>query len=121
MSPHLATAIEAAKIGAATASQYFESELQVEYKSDNSPVTTADFESEKAIKQYISSQFTDANFLAEETASSIPANDFWVIDPVDGTNSFIRGIPFWFVLVSYYRNNQIQLGVCYFPLLKQLL
>lgn len=121
MSTELTTAIEAAKIGAKAALRYFNTDIKIEYKEDQSPVTIADRESEQAIKNYIASRFPHAKFLAEESSRDIHEKEFWIIDPVDGTSSFMKGIPFWFVLVSLFKEGTMQLGACYFPLLKQTL
>lgn len=89
MSPLLATAIEAAKIGGARAESFFNKPLEVRYKVDKSPVSIADIATEKAIKTYISTQYHNARFLAEETDSTIKDKDFWVIDPIDGTSKLV--------------------------------
>lgn len=123
LSFELRTAIEAAKIGATKALEYFDNNAKLDQKtkSDNTPVTIADPATEEVIKKFILSQFPDANIIGEETGGSLKDSTFWVIDPIDGTRSFIRGIPTWGVLISFCKNNQFQIGVCYFPLLDVLI
>lgn len=120
-SPLLQIAIEAAKVGAAVANNYYETSFTVEYKEDNSPVTIADKESEKAIKAFILSKDSSAQFVAEESGGDATADEFWIIDPVDGTRTFSRHLPYWCILIAYCKKGEIILGVCYFPLLDSML
>jgi len=122
MSKELATAIEAAKVGAKKALFYFdnEQELGTKLKSDDTPVTIADPVTEKEIKKYILSQFPDAKILGEESGGSIKDESFWIIDPIDGTRVYARGINAWAVLIAYYSKGEFIVGVCYFPSLDEL-
>lgn len=121
MSNELKIAIEAAKIGAKKALEYYNKNLETKRKEDNSVVSIADTNTEEAIKSYISSQLPDAQFLAEESGGNINKETLWIIDPIDGTRSFLRGIDTWCVLIAYYEKNETKIGVCYFPLLNILL
>lgn len=121
MTNELKTAIEAAKQGASVALRYFDKPLIVETKADNTPVTIADRKSEEAIISSILTSFPNAKFVAEETGGSKEEKEFWIIDPIDGTRSFSRGVPMWSVLIAHYKNGQVDLGVCYFPTLKTML
>ncbi len=121
MSNELKVAIEAAKIGAKVALEYFNKTLDIMLKPDNSPVTQADKEAEKTIKEVICSSYPSSDFLAEETVKTSLGNDFWVIDPIDGTKNFIRGLPFWGVEIAYVKNGEILLGVIYSPCFNELL
>lgn len=121
MSDELKIAIEAAKVGAKTALKYFNKSLVLEYKTDKSPVTIADKEVEKAIIQHILKNDPKAKFLAEESGGDSSQNSLWIIDPIDGTRSFARGIPTWAILIAKYNNGKITCGVCYFSVLKNLL
>jgi fructose-1,6-bisphosphatase/inositol monophosphatase family enzyme len=111
----LQTAIDAAKAGGELALKYFQTELDVKTKKDNSIVTVADVEAEKEIIKYITKAFPDAKFLAEESGGNIKENDFWIIDPIDGTRVFVRGIPQWSILIAHYKNNEVITGICYIP------
>lgn len=115
MSNELKVAIAAAKVGAKVTLKYFDKDLKIEVKDDNSVVTIADRESEKAIKKYILSKFPSAKFVGEELGGKIDEAEFWIIDPIDGTRSFVRGIPTWCVMISLSRNKEIVLSVIYFP------
>lgn len=116
LSEELRIAIEAAKIGAKTSLKYYKRNLDIEVKSDKTVVTDADHRAEDAIKSFILSQVSNAKFLAEETGGSRNEETIWIIDPIDGTRCFIRGIPFWCTLISLYKKGEVILGVCYFPL-----
>lgn len=120
-SKELEVAIEAAKKGAAHALLSFNKAMTVSYKDDETPVTIIDEETEEIIKNYILSVFPHAIIVGEETGGEISAEAFWTIDPIDGTRSYSRGIPTWYVLISYIVNNEVQIGVCYQPNTKQLL
>jgi len=116
MSDELKIAIEAAKAGATNALQYFDTDIPVSVKAeDNTVVTKADKEAEEVVKSYISSRLKNALFVGEESGGIINHDEFWVIDPIDGTRSFIRGIPTWCTIVSLCRNDDVVLSAIYFP------
>lgn len=120
----LKTAIDAAKKGAEAALPFFnkEQEMDLKYKDDNSTLTAADIASEEAIKSYILSVFPDAEFIAEESDDTTSSyENVWIIDPIDGTTEFSRGIDSWSILIAYAKNKEIVVGVCFFPVRKDLL
>lgn len=121
MSNELKVAIEAAKAGAKAALKYFKTNPSFELKPDNSPVTKADKESENVIRKYISNVFPKANFLGEEGGGSLEQKEVWLIDPLDGTKNFIRGLPFWGIEISLVRDNKIIVGVSFAPSINELL
>lgn len=106
-----------ARIGAEISSSYFGRDMEVHTKADDSPVTIADRESEKAMRAAILKRFPDHRVLGEEFGVS--GNDAspwqWVLDPIDGTKSFIHGIPLYTVLVALTYNNEPMIGVIYNP------
>ena len=104
-----AVAVEAARAGGRAALPYFRRpELAVEWKADDSPVTHADRSAEAAIKAVIAAACPDDAWLGEESGASErlgsgsgPASGRrWIIDPIDGTRNFVRGVPLWAVLVA---------------------
>lgn len=115
MSDELKVAIEAARAGAEVALKYYNTTLEVDYKTDRSPVTIADKETEETIKRTILNAFPDAKFVGEETGGRPTGETFWIIDPIDGTKMFIRGLPYWSVLIALCKNKEITLGVSYMP------
>ncbi|MEK7186680.1 MAG: inositol monophosphatase [Patescibacteria group bacterium] len=115
MSKRLIIAIEAAKIGAKHALKYFDKGIKTEIKKDSTVVTIADRETEDVIKSHILGYYPTAKFVAEESGGSIHEREFWVIDPIDGTRSFSRGIPTWCVIVSFCKDNDVLLSAVYYP------
>jgi fructose-1,6-bisphosphatase/inositol monophosphatase family enzyme len=120
LSKELQTAIDAAKLGADEARKYFRNNIAFEVKDDKTIVTAADTASENVIKSHITSNFPNAAFVAEESGGSRDKDAFWVVDPIDGTRAFARGISQWSILIAYYANHQVQLGLCYLPTLDML-
>lgn len=89
-----------------------------EAKPDASPVTIADRDNERLIREAIEREFPDDGILGEEGSSkSGTSGRRWIIDPIDGTRDFVRGNRFWCVLVAIEEHGQPQAGVAHFPLL----
>jgi histidinol phosphatase-like enzyme (inositol monophosphatase family) len=120
MSPRLAFAVEAAYRAGRLTLQYFQTGVQVETKSDETPVTAADKGAERLIRELIAEKYPDDAILGEEEGGS-QAPDRWVIDPIDGTKSFVSGVPLYATLLSYEVAGAPVLGVCYFPALDEML
>ncbi len=94
-------AVEAAHKAGQLALRYFNGEYTVEWKSDCSPVTVADREAEQLLRQTLLGAFPNDGFLGEEFGDTPGSSGFrWIIDPIDGTRSFVRGIPLWATLVG---------------------
>ena len=112
--------LDAAKAAASAAEEvirsYYKTELDVEVKSDNSPVTQADIESEAAIKKVLSAAFPDHGFFGEELGQeSMDADYIWLIDPIDGTKSFVRRYPFFSTQIALMYKGELILGVSNAP------
>lgn len=120
-SKYLQIALKAAELGAKKALSYFDngSDLGEKLKPDNTNVTIADLATEKVIIDYIKSKISAANFIGEETGGE-KTESFWIVDPIDGTRAFARGIGTWAVLISYYEASDFKIGVAYFPVLNEL-
>ena len=99
----------AAYHAAQLALRYFKGDLEVEIKADQSPVTVADREAEALLRTRLLSAFPNDGFLGEEYGEQPGSSGFrWVVDPIDGTRSFVRGIPLWGTLVGLeYKGEQI--------------
>ena len=97
-----AVALHAARAGGQAALPFFRrADLQVEWKSDESPVTVADRAAENAIKAVVRSAFPDDAWLGEETGEEGGGSGRrWIVDPIDGTRNFVRGVPLWATLVA---------------------
>lgn len=94
---------------------------QVEWKPDQSPVTRADREAEALLRGKLLGQFPNDGFLGEESGSASGSSGFqWIIDPIDGTRSFVRGIPIWATLVGLTYKGEPIAGVVYIPALGHL-
>jgi len=107
-----AVAIEAGEITL----KYFRRSVEVERKSDDSPVTVADRESEQHIRRRVLAEFADDAFLGEEFPEQPGNSGFrWIVDPIDGTKSFIRGVPLYGTMVSVERDARAIIGVVNFP------
>ncbi len=113
-------AVDAARQAGDLALSYFDGAFEVEWKADQSPVTVADRKAEELIRALVARHFPADGFLGEEFGDQPGGSGFrWVIDPIDGTKSFVRGIPLWGTLVAVeYRGEQIA-GVCHVPPLNQ--
>src|SRR6516165_11094820 len=94
-------AIDAAHQAGALALEHFDREVAVEWKADDSPVTIADKSAEALLRTTLLGRFPDDGFLGEESGDTPGGSGFrWIIDPIDGTRSFVRAIPIWAVLVG---------------------
>lgn len=121
MSPFLKTAIEAAKAAQQVIEKYYEGEFDVEIKPDQSPVTIADIETEKTIKKIILDAFPDHGFFGEETGKVNEDADYnWLIDPIDGTKSFVRGYPFFSTQIALMHKGELIVGVSNAPGFKEM-
>jgi inositol-phosphate phosphatase/L-galactose 1-phosphate phosphatase/histidinol-phosphatase len=115
---HLALAEALADAARAVITGYFRQKLAVDDKSDRSPVTVADREAEAAMRRLIEARFPDHGILGEEHGSvRAEAEHLWVLDPIDGTKSFISGIPLFGTLIALLHRGQPVLGVIDQPIL----
>ena len=113
-------AVTTAKEAGQLAMGYFDTNLAVEWKQDLTPVTAADRQAEELIRKRLLSSFPNDGFLGEEFGSTPGTSGFrWIIDPIDGTRNYVRGIPLWATLIGLeYRDEQI-LGVADVPAMNQ--
>ncbi len=111
-------ALDVARRAGQQSLRYFEAVVDVEWKSDQSPVTVADREGEQLLRSTLLGKFPHDGFLGEESGYVNGTSGFrWIIDPIDGTRNFVRGIPVWAVLVGLeYKDEQIA-GVIEVPAL----
>lgn len=121
MSPFLKTAIEAAQAAQVVIDKYYAGEFEVEIKPDQSPVTIADVETEETIKRIILGAFPDHGFYGEETGKVNEDADYnWLIDPIDGTKSFVRGYPFFSTQIALMYKGELIVGVSNAPGFKEM-
>lgn len=108
----------ALKAGELILGHYQSAGLAVERKRDSSPVTAADRGAEELIRAEIRAQFPDDGILGEELGEHPGRNGFrWVLDPLDGTKSFIHGVPLFGTLIGVQYQGKNVIGVCHFPAL----
>ena len=97
---------------------WFRRGMEIETKADDSPVTVADRAVEDFLRKAIAARFPDHAILGEEYGAEGSAGaPVWVIDPIDGTRSFISGWPVWGTLLALVQNGRSQLGVVEMPAL----
>ena len=118
MSPRLEFALEAAHRAGRLTLAHFQTGTAVELKSDGSPVTEADKEAERLIREMIERSFPGEPILGEEEGGNSDGNG-WVVDPIDGTKSFVCGVPLYATLISYEEEGETTVGVCHFPALSE--
>ena len=115
---HLALAEALADAARAVIRGYFRRKIAIDEKSDLTPVTIADREAEAAMRRLIEAQFPDHGIIGEEHGPTrADAEYVWVLDPIDGTKSFISGIPLFGTLIALTRSGRPVLGVIDQPIL----
>jgi histidinol-phosphatase len=92
-------------------------DLVVTTKPDNSPVTDADKAVERAIIDAIAAKYPSDGVVGEEFGTSGSKDRYWVIDPIDGTKNFLRGVPTWATLIALVENKQVVASVVSCPAL----
>ena len=115
------SAIEIAKQGGAHTLKYFNKSFEVERKSDDSPVTVADREVESMMREAITDQFPKHGIVGEEYNEVNPESPVqWILDPIDGTKSFIHGVPLYTTLIGVVVDGIPKVGIIYAPALDEL-
>lgn len=108
----------AAEAGELILRYYQSAELAIELKSDQSPVTIADKGAEQLIRDRLAEQFPDDGVLGEEHDDKESKNGYrWILDPIDGTKSFVHGVPLFGTLIGVEKDGEVVIGVCRFPAL----
>ncbi len=93
---------------------------EVELKEDETPVTVADREAEELMRRRIESAYPEHGILGEEYGEKEGASHRWLLDPIDGTKSFVRGVPLYGVLIGLEIEGKVEVGVAYFPALREM-
>ena len=120
-SPFLAAALEAAEAAAEVIRRDYQQNVAVSIKSDKTPVTVADVESEKVIRGILESRFPKHGFYGEETgASALEAEYLWLVDPIDGTKAFVREYPMFSTQIALMHDGRLVLGVSSAPVYGEL-
>jgi len=116
--PDLSLALELADAADAISLGRFRSrDLVVETKPDLTPVTEVDRAVEEMIRERLASERPDDGVLGEEYGAAGEARRRWIVDPIDGTRNYARGLPVWSTLVALEEEAEIQVGVVAAPAL----
>ena len=107
----LAVARDAAAAAADVITRHYRTALNVETKADQTPVTVADRAAEAAIKRVLKASFPDHAFYGEEEGREGSSDLLWLIDPIDGTRSFVRGYPMFSTQIALMHRSDLVLGV----------
>jgi len=119
IAPRLALARAAGLEAGRLTLRYFQTtDYQVERKSDNSPVTIADRSAEELLRQRIAAVFPSDGVLGEELGTRDGTSGFrWILDPIDGTKSFIHGVPLYGTMVAVEHEGRAVVGMVFMPAL----
>lgn len=121
VSPELNAALDAARAAADVIRGFYQRNVRIEVKADKTPVTEADVKSEEAIRVLLTRRFPSYGFYGEETGKSdMDAESVWLVDPIDGTKSFVRECPFFSTQIALMRGGRFVLGVSCAPAYDEL-
>ncbi len=120
---YLDFAIETAYLAGRLTLGYFRTGVRADYKEDDSPFTIADHKAEELIRSRIEKKYPRHAILGEEFGAqgADSARHKWFIDPIDGTKTFLHGVPLYSVLIGLEIEGKSEVGVAYFPALDEML
>jgi histidinol-phosphatase len=119
--PRLKLAVSAGQEAGRLTLQYFQQgNYEVERKGDASPVTIADRSAEQLLRERIAAAFPKDGIIGEEFGTTTGTSGFnWILDPIDGTKSFIHGVPLYGVLIGVEHEGRCHAGLIYMPALSE--
>ena len=122
LTPRLDFALSVAREASGLIMKYYQTaDLAIERKGDASPVTEADRGAELLIRERLAASFPHDAILGEEFPDKPGTTGFrWILDPIDGTKSFIHGVPLFGTLIGVEYNMRCVIGVCRFPALNEV-
>lgn len=107
---------EIARAAGEVALAHYRHNIQIDLKGDGSPVTIADRSAEQTAREMVARLFPKDGFIGEEFAPVRPdARRRWIVDPIDGTKSFVRGVPLWGTLVAVAEGDTVIAGSVFLP------
>lgn len=110
-----------ARITGEAALGFFGKRISVDQKADGSPVSEADRSAETVAREWIAKRFPHDTILGEEFGRTDSGSKLtWVIDPIDGTRTFLRGVPFWGTLVAVAQGENVLAGAAFLPALGEM-
>lgn len=111
----------ATEAGQLTLRYFRSSDLTIETKPDETPVTRADKEAEETLRNHLAKEFPQDAIVGEEFGTQTGSTDYtWYLDPIDGTKSFIRGIPLYGTMMGLEYKDEAVAGVIVFPALNEI-
>jgi histidinol-phosphatase len=111
----------AARVAGAVALGHYRRGVTVETKQDGTPVSVADRQAEEAVRAWLEARFPKDGILGEELGAARPeARRRWLVDPIDGTKTFVRRVPLWGTLVALVEGEEVLAGAAYFPAVEEL-
>ncbi|MDO5034476.1 MAG: histidinol-phosphatase [Actinomycetaceae bacterium] len=102
-----------------TMSRFRSPDLQVATKDNLTPVTDADRAAEAAIREELAVRRPDDSVYGEEMGTTGDSSRMWIIDPIDGTKNFLRGVPVWATLIALVEDGEVTVGVVSAPALSR--
>ena len=123
LSTYFSFMVETAYLAGRSTLAYFQTGVHADYKADHSPVTQADKKSEELVRARIEQAYPSHAIIGEEFGlkESQGTSHRWIVDPIDGTKSFMRGIPLYAVLIGLEIEGQVAAGAAYFPALDEMI
>src|SRR5262249_44843833 len=112
--------VEAARAGGAVARERQRRGFSVTLKGDGSPVTDADRDAEAAGARVLTTAYPEHGWLGEETGTRGSPGCRFIVDPIDGTRNFVKGLPQWATLVALEEDGVVTAGVVYQPVIDVL-
>ena len=111
-----------ARVAGEVALRHYQRGVTVETKSDGTPVSVADRQAEEAARAWLEKHCPEDGILGEELGTTRPdARRRWIVDPFDGTKSFVRRVPLWGTLVALAESEKVLAGAAYFPAVDEIL
>jgi histidinol-phosphatase len=119
---YLDFAVETAYLAGRLTLGYYQTGLRPDLKADDTPVTVADRQAEELIRARIEGKYPGHAIVGEEYGlkEGEGSPHRWYIDPIDGTKSFVRGVPLYAVLIGLEIEDSVEVGVAYFPALDEM-
>ncbi len=123
LNEYLQFAEETARLAGKLTLEYFLTDAaQPEFKADDTPVTIADRKAEELIRQRIQETYPDHQIIGEEFGDTENESSHrWIIDPIDGTKSFVHGVPLYAVLLALEIDGTVEVGCACFPALDEII
>jgi myo-inositol-1(or 4)-monophosphatase len=123
LSDYFSFLVETAYLAGRSTLAHFQTGVHADYKADNSPVTQADKRSEELVRARIEKAYPTHAIVGEEFGlkESQGTSHRWIVDPIDGTKSFMRGIPLYAVLLGLEVEGRVVAGAAYFPALDEMI